>query len=162
MHKESYQGYKVGSFFSFVCSPLYNYDSNIRLILNSIHFKTFSLSRSLAIDMFSCSLNWTSSKSAIVTVPWFKNKFESDWWRKENLKLFIPLEQQKSKIFPYKPLPDHLPMVLINKWYFMLLTNSYTTILSGQALKINCTKTVTLLKKQFYFSLAIHCVLFQA
>jgi len=43
--------------------------------------------------------------------------------------------------------------------------NSYTITLSWQEVKINSTKTVTLLNKRdfvLFFKLAIHCVLFQA
>lgn len=46
---------------------------------------------------------------------------------------------------------------------FYTFMNSYTIILSWQTLKINCTKPVSLLKKRnFFFPLVIHCVLFQA
>lgn len=47
---------------------------------------------------------------------------------------------------------------------FYTFMNSYTIILSWQVPKINCTKTVTLLKKRdfFFFLLTRHCVLFQA
>lgn len=43
---------------------------------------------------------------------------------------------------------------------FYTFMNSYTIILSRQALKINCTKTVTLLKKRDSFFFYLKCIVF--
>lgn len=70
---------------------------------------------------------------------------------KEKLKFFTTLDKQESNMFPYKLLPDDFVMVLINKWYFILLWILIPLFFSWQALKINCSKTVILLKKKDFF-----------